>query len=265
MTLKKTYVKKRSPVKTAFATSLIVSLAFFATLFALNMNLISDFFGSNPSFRWMSQNTSQRNPSDPEHPSPSESFEDYLEDTVFIGDSRTVGFAHYGYLKDKNVYAIKDQTQQGALSDEFVDMGTGRLLTVAQAAAISKPKRMIVAFGINEMYVDEVTFINHYSKLVDDLRDASPNSQIIIQSMLPVSYSYPITKNANISNDKIDSYNELLKQFAKDKNCKYLDTTSALKDKYNSLAPEYDGGDGLHFNANAYKALLQYLEQHRIY
>jgi lysophospholipase L1-like esterase len=87
---------------------------------------------------------------------------------------------------------------------------------------------------------------------------------IIIQSILPVSYSYQINK-PTMSNEKIDAYNELLENLAVDKGCKYLDTSSVLKDSNNCLSSVYDSGDGLHFNAQAYEALLKYFDQYRIY
>ena len=264
MVLKKSLVKKRSPIKTAFATSFIVSLAIFTTLFAMNIDLVTEFFGDNPTFRWIPQNIGN-NPDD-DNPSFSESFLEYIENTIFIGDSRTVGFVNYSYLKQENVYALNGQNQQAALYSRFVDLGTGSLLTAAQAVAITMPKRIIISYGINQMYSDQATFIKYYSELIDDLKAASPNSLIIIQSMLPVCYNYHIISGKPyLTNDNIDSYNVLLEQLAKDKGCKYLDTTPALKDEYNSLAPEFDSGDGLHFNPDAYKELLRYIEQHRVY
>ena len=174
MVLKKSLVKKRSPIKTAFATSFIVSLAIFTTLFAMNIDLVTEFFGDNPTFRWIPQNIGN-NPDD-DNPSFSESFLEYIENTIFIGDSRTVGFVNYSYLKQENVYALNGQNQQAALYSRFVDLGTGSLLTAAQAVAITMPKRIIISYGINQMYSDQATFIKYYSELIDDLKAASQQS-----------------------------------------------------------------------------------------
>lgn len=39
-------------------------------------------------------------------PSPDQTFEEYLADTVFIGDSRTNGLSGYGYVPKSSVFAI---------------------------------------------------------------------------------------------------------------------------------------------------------------
>jgi lysophospholipase L1-like esterase len=269
--LKMQVKKKRRPVLTAFTTSLIVSLAFFTALFALNIDLISDYFGNNPCVTGTPQNPahgSWNNHVGADNSPWNESFKDYIEDTIFIGDSRTVGLKTYSYVKAENVYALNGQNHQSARSEAFVNLGTGRLLTVAQAIAVTKPKRMVVSYGINGIsstFMSHDTFFNQYSLLIDELKAASPNSIIIIQSILPVSNSYEYKSQYKITNDKIDSYNVTLKNLAKDKGCKYLDTSGVLKDGNNCLLSEYDSGDGLHFDSQTYAVLLQYLDQHRIY
>ncbi|MDD2418221.1 MAG: GDSL-type esterase/lipase family protein [Oscillospiraceae bacterium] len=261
--------KRRSPIKTAFVTFLIVSLAFFCTLFALNLDVVSSYFGKNPCV----SDTSMRNPYqgswnnkvDANNPALSESFLDYVDDTIFIGDSRTCGLATYRFIKQKNVYAVVGQSHIGARSEHFVNLGTGYLLTVAQAVAIKKPERMIVSYGINGVsFMGEDSFMSEYSALIDELKSASPNSLLIIQSILPVSSYYEICTDPRLTNHKIDNYNAKLKQLALEKDCRFLDISSLLKDNQNCLSSIYDSGDGLHFNIHAYEVILQYIDQNRI-
>ncbi|MDD4414334.1 MAG: GDSL-type esterase/lipase family protein [Oscillospiraceae bacterium] len=261
--------KRRSPIKTAFTTSLIVSLALFSTLIALNMDVISSYFGNNPcisdkSIRNPFQGT-WNNKADANNPALSESFLEYVDDTIFIGDSRTCGLVSYRFIKQENVYAVIGQSQIGARTEHFVDLGTGNLLTAAQAVAIKKPERMIVSYGINGVgFMSKDSFMSEYAALIDELQAASPDSLIIIQSILPVSSQYETYIDTRITNYQIDNYNVMLKQLALEKNCRFLDTSALLKDNQNCLSSRYDSGDGLHFNLHAYEVILQYIDQNRI-
>lgn len=268
--MKKKTKKKKNPVITAFATSLIVSMAFFSAVFALNIEIVSEYFGKNPCVTGVvSRNPAKgswNNKGDIDNPASTGPFQDYIENTVFIGDSRTYGFITYRFIKQENVFAEIGQSHKGARFEHFIDLGTGSLLTVAQAVGIKKPERMIVSYGINGIaYTGPQTFMNEYEALIDDLRAASPDSLIIIQSILPVSSYYQTYIDSRLTNEKIDSYNALLKQLAEEKDCRYLDTSGVLKDGGNCLSSEYDSGDGLHFNSRVYEVLLQYLDQHRIF
>jgi len=257
--------KNKSTARAAFATAFIVSMAVLAAFFAFNIDLITNYFGSNPTgisrnpFQWKWNNQNNNNPSD-------EIFEEYIKDTVFIGDSRTVGLYQYRYINPENVYAKNGQNHQGARYEKIVDLGTGKLLTVAEAVGVRKPKRVIVSYGVNGVaFMSQNTFMEQYSYFIDDLRNASPASTIIIQSILPVSNYYQKYVDSRLNNDQIDLYNSLLKQLAKEKGCSFLDTAGLFKDSNNSLASEYDIGDGLHLSRAAYEVFLQYLDQHRIY
>lgn len=258
--------KNKSVAKTAFATAFMVSMAVLAAFFAFNMDIISEYFGDNPTgisrnpFQWKWKTPNNDNTSS------DESFEDYINDTIFIGDSRTVGLYQYRYINPENIYAKNGQNHQGARYEKIVDLGTGKLLTVAEAVAVRKPKRMIVSYGVNGVaFMSQSTFMEQYSYLIDDLRKASPDSTIIIQSIIPVSNYYQKYVDSRLNNYQIDFYNSLLKQLAKEKGCSYLDTAGLFKDSNNSLASEYDAGDGLHLSRSAYEEFLQYLDQHRIY
>ncbi|MDD3693577.1 MAG: GDSL-type esterase/lipase family protein [Oscillospiraceae bacterium] len=264
---KKKSVTKKSPVKAAFATSLLVSMAFFSLLTALNLDQISCYFGINPCVTGSPRNPAQRNWNNPgavDNSAATQPFTDYIADTIFIGDSRTNGLKGYRYVKPENVYAVDGLNHQDARYDRFINLGTGRLLTITEAVAITQPARMIVSFGINGIsFMGEQTFMNEYAAFIDELKAASPNSLIAIQSILPVSHNYELNR-PQITNEKIDLYNSLLKELAQQKDCRFWDTSSLFKDGYNCLSYEYDCGDGLHFNTRAYEALLIYLDQHRI-
>lgn len=191
------------------------------------------------------------------------SLEEVLADTVFVGDSRTNRMKAYGILAQEQVYAVDGMSHHTALTQRFVTLpGSREALTIAEAVEKTKPARIVVAFGINGVaFMSESGFFEEYEALLRALRTASPDSLLIVQAILPVSAEYA-EDDPRMANSKIDAYNERLRQCTEALGGRFLDASSALKDENGDLAQEYDAGDGLHFNREAYDALLAYYEAH---
>lgn len=188
----------------------------------------------------------------------------YLEETVFVGDSRVNGMLYAGVIEEENAFAYNGLSHSGALTKQFVDLGTGRKLTVAQALGVRKPQRAVIAFGINGIaWIGEASFIEGYEKLLDAMTEQSPDTTFIIQSILPVSAAKE-QEDSRYANEKIDRYNQLLQQLAEEKGMYYLNTAEALKNADGALDARYDRGDGLHFSNAASDAIIDYFMTHAV-
>lgn len=186
----------------------------------------------------------------------------YLEETVFIGDSRINGIRYAGAIPSENAFAYNGLSHTGAMTKRFLDLGTGGELTIPEAIGVRKPAYAVVAFGINGIaWIGENSFIQGYEELLDALQKASPGTVFIIQSILPVSASKE-QSDSRYANEKIDRYNERLQKLAEEKGLYYLHTAEALKDGAGALAAAYDRGDGLHFSAAASGAIVEYFMTH---
>ncbi len=197
---------------------------------------------------------------------PDQTFEEYLADTVFIGDSRTNGLTRYGFVSQGNVYAIDGFNHVSARTQKFLVLsGTNRKLTIAEAVGLVQPTRVIVSFGINGIaFMDSESFMSEYAGLLDDLKAASPDTLLVVQSILPVSAN-KAASSPGMSNRAIDSCNQKLKALTEEKGGIFLDSSGVLKDAKGNLASQYDSGDGLHLNKPAYQALLDFYDKNRIY
>ncbi len=70
-----------------------------------------------------------------------------LNQTLFIGDSLTVGMNSFGKLEENGAHVIaKEGRQTGAMLEEFKDF-----LANVQARKIPKPKRVIILGGVNDV------------------------------------------------------------------------------------------------------------------
>lgn len=190
--------------------------------------------------------------------------ESYLDDAVFIGDSRTNGMEKYGFIKAKNNFSKDGMSHQNALTEKIVTLGGGSKATIPTAIGERRPDVMYVSFGINGIsYLDEESFFSSYAELIDALKQKSSKSAVVIQSILPVSASKE-KSDPRMLNSIIDYYNHKLLKLAEEKGVYFLDSSSVLKDSNNKLAAKYDSGDGLHYNQAAYEALMDFILRHPV-
>lgn len=188
----------------------------------------------------------------------------YMNEVVYIGDSRTLGLATYRFVRPEQVLAEDALTHQIAREKAFIQLGDSDAapVTIVQAITQIKPKRMVVSFGINGMsFMKESVFMKEYEALINELMEASPDSEIIIQSIYPVSKKKS-DSDSSMSNSVIDRYNKKLLSLAEKKKIYYLNTSEKLKDDSGALASTYDAGDGVHINTKAYEIILSYVRAH---
>lgn len=187
----------------------------------------------------------------------------YIDDTLFIGDSRTMGLFTYGLLPEKQVLAVDGMNHQTARTKKFVEL-SGETLTIAEAMGRLKPPRAIVSFGINGIdFFGEKDFIAEYEGLMSELSQQSPDTVFIIQSILPVSSELSLL-TPGMANTVIKRHNTLLRELARAHGFLFLNTAEALSTPEGSLLPECDAGDGLHLTRNAYDIILDYVETHPV-
>ncbi len=190
--------------------------------------------------------------------------ESYLDKITFIGDSRTVGLVLHG-IPEKNIFAEDGLNHEQALTKDVVRLNEKKLTTIKEAVMVTAPDIMMVNFGINgAAYMPVDTFMEGYEKLIDELLEASPSSIVVIESIMPVSLSYEQTESG-CSNEKIDELNDALYEMAKKKGLYYLATNEVMKNNNNDLIDSYHRGDGIHYNAKAYDAIIEYILTHEIY
>ncbi len=188
--------------------------------------------------------------------------EAYLDNTLFLGDSRTLALSLDGLIPDYNTFAENGINHIDYMERYWNDSVTGAYGTIDQIAAIRKPKRIYVALGINGIsFLEEDRFTETFRELIVSLKTASPDSDLIIEAMLPVSASYE-TENPTISNLSIRIMNDFFQQLAAELDAYYLPIDSCVSDDSNAMAAEFDRGDGLHYNSDGCLQLYNYLITH---
>ena len=187
---------------------------------------------------------------------------EYINKIYFVGDSTTYHFFKGGIDKS-HIFVPSSLTLM--LTSDINNITVGdKGLTISQAIKDANCEIVILTIGVNGAdSFTETKYKTYYKKLIDAIQTDSPNTKIILQSVFPVTKEYS-DKDKGITNAGIDRLNEWVKELAFEKGIRYLDTQSILKDENGAQYGYYGEGDGVHMNASAYYAIIQYIRTHAI-
>ncbi len=201
---------------------------------------------------------------------------DYIDSFIFIGESTTYHLKSRGVLsggKDtRQVWAPESGTLNLDTTTpcaKIVFPDTGEQMTFSQAAQIKKPSAIIFTFGLNgavgKVKRGEDFFADCYLALIEEIKKASPDTVIILQSC------FPIAADMDMSNYTVDTaalrdcillINTWSERLCEREGFYYLNTAEVMCDNDGFLKDEFDVGDGHHLTALAYKAILEYIRTH---
>ena len=202
--------------------------------------------------------------------------EEYLNSFIFFGESTTYHLKSRGVLKGgvntTQVWAPKNGTANLDFSTKELRIfhpETKNELTLAEACAISKPKYLVITFGLNgavqKIKKGKEVFKTTYKALTDSVKQASKDTKIILQSAFPIAKNMDMsnyTVDADTLNRYIDTINSWTFELACQEGFGYLNTAEILKDANGCLNAEYQCGDGHHLTTEAYRKILEYIRTH---
>lgn len=186
----------------------------------------------------------------------------YIDDTLFIGDSNTVRMMNYGITSLDNTIAVVGMGIQSVKTLKCVQFsGYSAPVTMIEAVKLMQPRRIIITFGTNNANgMDVDTFISKYEEALNAIHEAYPYADILINSIPPIciSNSYPSLKQSNI-----DSFNDALLKLSKKMGYKYIDSASVMKDVATGYAKNgYTVSDGIHISEDGFAAMFTYIRTH---
>ena len=186
----------------------------------------------------------------------------YMNNCIFLGDSRTVAMVSYGFVSDENVLAKVGISHTSVLSSTFMQ-NSGKQYTVESYLKSHKAPVIYINYGVNGMNgISEEKYEKAYKDVVEKIMDLAPESEIVLMAIWPVDDNGPY--KGNVKNEWIDKYNDFLKTLAEYEGIFYLDVDSVLKGSDGQIKGEYDAGDGLHYRACAYTTIIEYVIHHPV-
>mgnify|MGYP002586890364 CR=1 FL=1 len=136
----------------------------------------------------------------------------YFDDALFIGDSRTVGIAEYGSLKNATYFADVGLNVYVAQTKAIAVKNVGTV-TLPQLLSQKTFGKVYIMLGINELGNDLDDITAKFSSLIDTVRAAQPDAIIFVEANLHVGPSRSST-DATFNNPRIDKLNEKLAALA---------------------------------------------------
>lgn len=195
--------------------------------------------------------------------------QEYQDKLVFLGDSTTYGLGFYDVVPFTQVWTPASGTMAlynwaietiDYYAPDSPDSAVG--LSITDCAARRQPEVLVITLGINGIaMLDETSFKQHYTDLIQAIQTASPNTKIICQSLYPVIDS---RAPGGISNAAVNTANVWVRDVAAATGVRYLNTHDLLMDETGGLRVEYNNGDdqGIHLNADGFAVVLQNLRTH---
>ena len=188
---------------------------------------------------------------------------DYLNDTLFLGDSNTVRLYNNGLISLQQFCAKEGIGTQVALNEGIVTFKKdSNHYTIPQAVAMMKPRRVVMSFGTNDTGMEVSDFIAHYTALIQAIQQSYPYTDIIVNTVPPVPADH--SNYPHMDQARIDDFNMALLDLCEQLGVRFLNSAEALKgsDGY-GIADYYTSGD-IHLKSAGLKAVLSYLRTHAL-
>ena len=188
---------------------------------------------------------------------------DYLNNTLFLGDSNTVRLYNNGLISLQQFCAKEGIGTQVALNEGIVTFKKdSNHYTIPQAVAMMKPRRVVMTFGTNDTGMEVPDFIAHYTALIQAIQQSYPYTDIIVNTVPPVPADH--SNYPHMDQAKIDDFNMALLDLCEQLGVRFLNSAEALKgsDGY-GIADYYTSGD-IHLKSAGLKAVLSYLRTHAL-
>lgn len=164
---------------------------------------------------------------------------------VFLGDSITEGFEWKEKYPNLNVVnrGINGDTTKGVLNriDEVAKM---------------KPEKVFLLIGINDIGdgINVEEFETNYIEIIKNIKENSPNTKLILQSILPCNTNKMIIdeRNSRRNSKNIVLFNNVLQNVAEENKCTFIDLYNKFADNSKELKEDYTN-DGIHLNGQGYE------------
>lgn len=189
--------------------------------------------------------------------------QEYIDAIVFYGDSNTNALRLQGILPPEQVWT----PPSGTLTlnrwdvDKIVYPETWTEIDVTEAMEIKKPEYLLINLGTNGVsFMDEEYFKSEYTEMVEALKEACPETKIMLSSLYPVALSYPYQDDIN--NGKLAAASGWIYEIAEEQGVRYIDLASAVEDENGDLPETSHIGDGYHLSKDALEDVLMYIRTH---
>ena len=172
----------------------------------------------------------------------------YVNDALFIGDSRMEGLMNYGTFKNAQFYTSVGLSVFNIDDEEYnADVpGVGKISFEDMLRRGGDYRKVYIMLGFNEVGYPYSSTVSQYQELIDRVQEAYPNAMIYLMANLHLS-AYQSEHDEYADNPSITEVNNHIATLADGVNIFYIDINRnpVFCDDDGNLHPEVSG-DGTH-------------------
>lgn len=186
--------------------------------------------------------------------------EEFFRDTLFIGDSRTMGLAEYADIEGAvffantgmNIYRL--YSLKNAVHDQE--------LYLEDILAEKQYRKIYLMLGINELGYNAGQTVKRYEEEVQKLQQLQPEAKIVLEANLHVTTAKS-GQDSIFNNENINEINENIRQIAEKYGFSYIDVNEIFDDETGGLNPEYTH-DQVHVLGKYYQQWADWIRENGI-
>ncbi len=194
---------------------------------------------------------------------------DPLDRVIFFGDSTTAHLTVRGGIPESRVWSGAASTVLFETVNRVCCVhlsAEGRDLTLKHAVSLKKPHILVITVGVSggAGILPRERFMETYRELLRSVRAASPNTKLLVQSILPLS-DRSVRHYKHLTKEAVVEANGWIREVCKEMGVPYLDTHTVLIDPSTGyLKREYQNDEYMHLTASAYAAMLSHIRNRLI-
>lgn len=193
---------------------------------------------------------------------------DYTDKIIFVGDSVPLYYVITNNITGSQLWHKEGMSLKEVFSQPLYvnHMETGK--TMVEIFKEKQPNVVIISLGMNSVAtMSKDYFIGEYTKLIMELKNVSPNTKIIINSIPPVAASYD-EGNYELNNTSINEFNYYILKMCSEQDVKFINTAKVLKDENGQCKIGYfideSGSARAHQTDAGNKKVFDYIQTHAI-
>lgn len=180
----------------------------------------------------------------------------YLNDALFIGDSRTLGLMEYGGVSQASYFADSGMSVFNLEKTTVPVAGYGKT-DIRSLLKQKKFGKIYFMMGINEAGYPWKTLEKKYKETVAMIRDMQPDAQIFLCANLMMTEEKSDQSKA-INNKVICKINAMIEKLASKNEMYYIDVNEIFTDKKGNLCETYSN-DGVHVLGKYYRDWMDWI------
>ena len=182
--------------------------------------------------------------------------EQWFDDALFIGDSRTVGLRDYARLGKADYFCNVGMSVFGVLEARERDQYFEETDLVGLLRQ-KKYNKIYISLGLNDSEAPFNLLMDAYHTLLRTVREEQPQAVVILQAMITVD-----RKKASsawyFAIDNLKMIDGAIRDFADGKQVLYIDANTHFADEEGYL-PDGKAWDGCHFDIAGYQEWAQWI------